>query len=137
LLAVAADGGQDWARVNAAYVPWIAAVSTLLDSYVDELRDRHAGAHSYVAYYDSREAALRRLCELIERSAREASGLPAGHRHAVIAASMVAMYLSHERLRAPSLRASRDRLALSGGSLTRLLVPVLRMWRMAYAMRVA
>jgi tetraprenyl-beta-curcumene synthase len=137
LLAVAAGGGQDWERIDAAYVPWIAAVSTLLDSFVDELRDRRTGAHSYVAYYASREAAQRRLCELIGRSAREASGLPTGHRHAVIAASMVAMYLSHDCLRSPSLRPSRDRLALSGGSLTRLLVPVLRVWRTVYAMRAA
>jgi tetraprenyl-beta-curcumene synthase len=137
LLAAAAAGGSEWAKVNDAYVPWIAAVSTLLDSYVDEVRDQIEGAHSYVAYYASHEAAVCRMSELIGRSTREASGLPGGHRHAVIAACMVAMYLSHERLRAPSLRASRDHLALAGGSLTRLLVPVLRLWRVAYALHAA
>jgi tetraprenyl-beta-curcumene synthase len=137
LLAVAATGDHDWVRVDAAYVPWIAAVSTLLDSYVDEARDITGGDHSYVAYYADPEVTVRRLSELIGRSAREASSLPGGHRHAVIAACMIAMYLSHERLRAPSLRASRDRLALAGGSLTRLLVPVLRLWRVAYALRSA
>jgi len=137
LLAVAATGDSEWMKVNDAYVPWIAAVSTLLDSYVDEVRDRIEGAHSYVAYYASHEAAVGRLSELIGRSTREASGLPGGHRHAVIAACMVAMYLSHERLRTPALRTSRDHLALAGGSLTRVLVPVLRLWRAAYAMSAA
>ncbi len=137
LLAAAACGGQDLARVHAAYVPWIAAVSTLLDSYVDEAHDAAGGEHSYVAYYPDRDVALRRMSELIGRSLHEASSLPAGHRHAVIASSMIAMYLSHERLRSPALRASRDRLALAGGSLTRVLVPVLRLWRLAYSVRAA
>ncbi len=137
LLASAACGGEDLARVHAAYVPWIAAVSTLLDSYVDQARDVADGEHSYVAYYPDADVALRRLSELIGRSLREASSLPAGHRHAVIAACMIAMYLSHERLRAPALRANRDRLALAGGSLTRVLVPVLRLWRLAYSVRAA
>lgn len=137
LLAVAATPSNDMVRVYDAYVPWIAAVSTLLDSYVDELRDEAASAHSYIAYYASREVAVARMSELIRRSVHEASSLPAGHRHAVIAACMVAMYLSHERLRAPALRDSRDRLALAGGSLTRVLVPVLRVWRALYASRTA
>lgn len=137
LLAAAAADGDDPLRVYDAYVPWIAAVSTLLDSYVDELRDEAADAHSYMAYYASREVAVGRLSELIRRSVHEASSLPGGHRHAVIAACMVAMYLSHERLRAPALRVNRDRLALAGGSLTRALVPVLRMWRVLYASRTA
>jgi len=137
LLAAAAEDGSDLASVNAAYVPWITAVSTLLDSYVDQVRDEAGGAHSYVAYYASLEVAVRRLSELIRRSVHEARGLPAGHRHAVIAACMIAMYLSHEGLRAPALQASRDRLALAGGSLTRLLLPALRAWRRVHALGAA
>ncbi len=137
LLAEASCGGEGWADVHAAYVPWICAVSTMLDSYVDQAGDVACNQHSYIAYYPSCEVAIARLSELIRRSACEAGNLPAGDRHAVIAACMVAMYLSHERLRSPALRASRDRLALAGGSLTRLLVPVLRVWRLAYALREA
>jgi tetraprenyl-beta-curcumene synthase len=135
LLAVAACDRHDWERVNAAYVPWICAVSTLLDSYVDEARDMLAGEHSYIAHYPSREIAVWRLSELIRRSAREARDLPGGHRHAVIAACMVAMYLSNERLREPAMRANTERLAAAGGSLTRVLLPVLRVWRAVYAQR--
>ncbi len=135
LLALAACHRHDWARVNAAYVPWICAVSTLLDSYVDEVADVAGGEHSYIAYYPSREIAVRRLSELIGRAAHEARELPGGHRHAVIAACMVAMYLSNDRVREPAMRASTDRLAEAGGSLTQLLLPILRLWRAAYAQR--
>jgi len=135
LLAAAASHRHDWARVNAAYVPWICAVSTMLDSYVDEARDIAGSEHSYIAYYPSPEIAVRRLSELIRRAAHEARSLPGGHRHAVIAACMVAMYLSNDRVRGPAMRASTDRLAEAGGSLTRLLLPILRLWRAAYAQR--
>jgi tetraprenyl-beta-curcumene synthase len=137
LLAAAAGEGRDWVGIDQAYVPWLCAVSTLLDSYVDELEDVASGEHSYVAYYESREIAVQRLSELIGRSAIEVRGLPEGHRHAVIAACMVAMYTSNERLRHPSMRAGTDRLVDAGGSLTRMLLPVLRLWRIAYAARSA
>jgi tetraprenyl-beta-curcumene synthase len=137
LLATAASQRDDWTRVNAAYVPWICAVSTLLDSYVDEVADVAVGEHSYIAYYASREIAVRRLSELIRRSATEARSLPGGHRHAVIAACMVAMYLSNDRLRGPGMRASTERLAAAGGSLTKVLLPILRLWRTVYAQRFA
>ncbi len=136
LLALAASERQDWARVNAAYVPWTCAVSTMLDSYVDEANDVATSQHSYIAYYPTREAAVGRLTELIRRSAHEARSLPEGHTHAVITACMVAMYLSHDRLREPRMRASTERLIDAGGSLTRLLLPVLRVWRSANAQRV-
>jgi tetraprenyl-beta-curcumene synthase len=137
LLATAARGRQAWEGVDEAYVPWICAVSTLLDSYVDEPWDVARGEHSYIGYYESPEDAQRRLSELIHRAAGEARGLPGGHRHAVITACMVAMYMSNERLREPAMRASTDRLIAAGGSLTRVLVPVLRAWRVTYAVRSA
>jgi hypothetical protein len=35
------------------------------------------------------------------------------------------------------MRASTDRLAAAGGSLTKVLLPILRLWRAAYAQRFA
>jgi tetraprenyl-beta-curcumene synthase len=138
LLALAAcPHRQNWARVNAAYVPWLCAVSTLLDSYADAAADAPRGAHSYLDYYADREAAVMRLSELIRRSAREASGLPDGDRHSVILACMLAMYLSNDRVRTPAMRSSTARLVAAGGSLTRVLLPVLRLWRITYRQRSA
>ncbi|HXN39179.1 MAG TPA: DUF2600 family protein [Solirubrobacteraceae bacterium] len=136
LLALAAcPPHRDYAQVVGAYDPWICAVSTLLDSYIDQLGDAAEGQHSYVSYYPSGEAAVSRVCELIERSAREARRLQDGQRHAVILACMVAMYLSSDRARAPAVRESSRRIAAAGGSLTRLLVPILRIWRFRYGQR--
>jgi tetraprenyl-beta-curcumene synthase len=138
LLALAAcpSGGDDM-EVDAAYMPWICAASTMLDSYVDEVRDIADGEHSYVAHYPSPEVATGRMCELIRRSANEARRLRDGHRHAVIVACMVAMYLSNDTVRDPAMQARNESLARAGGSLTRLLLPILRLWRLAYAQRSA
>jgi tetraprenyl-beta-curcumene synthase len=138
LLAWAAGlSGEDLAAVDAAYAPWICAASTMLDSYVDQARDAAVGDHSYVAHYPSVEAGARRMRELVGRSAGEARSLPKGHRHAVIVACMVAMYMSGNSARTPTLNDTTDSLINAGGSLTKLLVPVLRCWRTVYALRSA
>lgn len=123
---------DDYAQVNDAYDPWICAVSTMLDSYVDQASDAAKGQHSYVCYYPSSETAVARMCDLIERSAQEAGRLRDGQRHIVILACMVAMYLSSDSARAPAMREASGRIAAAGGSLTRMLVPILRLWRVAY-----
>lgn len=128
---------EDMAAVDAAYVPWICAASTMLDSYVDQHRDAAAGDHSYVAHYPSMDVCARRLRELVRRSAAEARSLPNGRRHAVIVACMVAMYMSGDGALAPALRETTKSVIQASGSLTRLLVPVLRCWRTAYALRSA
>jgi len=137
LLAVAACGDRpDCAGVgdvHAAYVPWICALSTMLDSYVDLPADDAVGAHSYLSHYPSPAIAARRLRELIERAGLEARRL--GHRHAVIAACMVAMYLTNDSVRTPAMHSTTRDLARAGGPLTGLLLPILRMWRIAYAQR--
>jgi tetraprenyl-beta-curcumene synthase len=138
LLALAAcPPDTDGAEENAAYVPWICATSTMLDSYVDQVRDTVNGEHSYIAHYPSADVAAQRMHDLIRRSAYEARRLRNGHRHAVIAACMIAMYLSSDNARAPAMRATTARFARAGGSLTRLVVPVLRLWRIACAQRTA
>ena len=123
------------ARVHSAYFPWISAATTMLDSYVDQAEDERNGDHSYVAHYPTAEVAARRTAALLERSMREASSLPDGERHVLIVACMAAMYLSKDSARAPALRDSTRDLLAHGGSLSRLLLPILRMWRIAYAQR--
>jgi tetraprenyl-beta-curcumene synthase len=122
-------------RTCAAYFPWISAAATMLDSYVDQTEDAASGDHRYVAHYESSTLARQRVGELVTRSALEARRLRNGHRHAVIAACMVAMYLSKDSARTPDMRASTASIARAGGSLTRLLLPILRLWRIALAQR--
>ncbi len=120
-------------RICAAYFPWISAAATMLDSYVDQVEDERHGDHRYVAHYESAARAGERLSALVARSAAEARRLRDGRRHGVIAACMIAMYLSKDSARTPEMRAGTARLVHAGGSLTRLLLPILRTWRIAFA----
>ncbi|HXA55199.1 MAG TPA: DUF2600 family protein [Solirubrobacteraceae bacterium] len=138
LLALATAERLEESRVRAtcaAYLPWISLVGTMLDSYADQAQDRAAAEHSYIAHYSCAEEAVERLSELVAEAARRARALPDGARHVVIVACMVAMYLSKDSSRAPRLRASTRHLAGAGGSLPRLLLPVLRLWRVLYHQR--
>jgi tetraprenyl-beta-curcumene synthase len=140
MLALAADRdrrGRDVAAVYATYFPWFSVTTTMLDSYVDRAEDVAGGAHSYIAHYPSEEIAVRRVCELVRCATHKARALPAGHRHAVIVACMVAMYLSKDSARAPHMRARTASLVRAGGPLARALVPVLRLWRIIYGQQTA
>jgi tetraprenyl-beta-curcumene synthase len=140
LLALAAEQGRDqrcFAEIYAAYLPWISLTGTMLDSYVDQAEDAAAGDHSYIAHYPDADAAVRRVGELVRCATVRACALPNGARHAVIVACMIAMYLSKDSARTPQMRAGTRRLAHAGGSLARLLLPVLRLWRIVCAQRSA
>ncbi len=139
ILALASEPRCEWGEVEgayAAYFPWISALGTMLDSYVDRAEDVAEGNHSYIDHYPAADG-LRRVGELVGRSAREARGLRNGYRHAVIVACMVAMYLSKDSARAPAMRVGTRGLAREAGSLPVLLLPLLRMWRIAYEQRSA
>jgi tetraprenyl-beta-curcumene synthase len=140
LFALAAEprcADRDIARVCAAYFPWTSLAVAMLDSYVDQLDDVVRGNHSYISHYKDGELAIRRLREIIDQTLRGANGLRNGHRHAVIAGCMVAMYLSRDGADTPATRAKTRALANAGGSLTRLLLPLLRIWRAGYLRRPA
>ncbi len=138
LLALAAEPRCreiEMTAVHAAYFPWISAATTMLDSYVDQAEDAQAANHSYIAHYPDQATAIERVGELIRCSALRARALPRGTRHTVIVACMVAMYLSKDSARIPEMRADTRSLVRAGGSLARLLAPVLRLWRIAYGQR--
>ena len=138
LLALAAEPGccaEEIERTYATYLPWTAVAATMLDSYVDQLEDSESGDHIYVSHYPSREAATARIGWLIRRCLTDASRLGGGERHILIAASMTALYLSKDSARELALRDDTRALTASGGSLTRVLLPILRLWRTAYAVR--
>jgi tetraprenyl-beta-curcumene synthase len=140
LLALAAEAVGSDSEINAvleAYFPWISATSTMLDSYVDQVEDARVGGHSYVAHYPSRAVAAQRVGELVQRSVSGARCLNRGHRHAVIATCMVTMYLSKDSARTPAMHTTTRNLVRCGGSLAVLMLPVLRLWRILYALRSA
>jgi tetraprenyl-beta-curcumene synthase len=140
LLALAAEPRcepHDVRAACAAYLPWASLATTMLDSYTDLHEDAQTGAHSYISHYSDHEEAIRRLHEVVERAMRAAGALRAGRRHTVIVGCIVAMYLSKDSTRMADTRAVTDSLVHSGGSLVRVLLPLLRAWRIAYGQRAA
>ena len=134
LLALAAEPGrqpQEAVQTYAAYF-WVCLAATVLDSYVDEAEDTANGDHSYFAHYPSKEHGVRRAHEIVRRATYEARSLREGHRHTVIVACMVALYLSKDSALTPELAPTSHVLLRSGGPLAALLGPVLRTWRIAY-----
>jgi tetraprenyl-beta-curcumene synthase len=135
MLALAAEprrGAGEARQTYSTYLQWIAPAGAMLDSYGDIDEDLASGDHSYIAHYPSRKLAVERVSELVRRSRSEARVLPDGARHSVIAACMIAFYLSKDSTRTPALRASTRELRRAGGPLVDLLLPVLRLWRTAY-----
>jgi tetraprenyl-beta-curcumene synthase len=138
LLALSAQAGGtelELARAQRAYFPWISAATTMLDSYVDQVEDEVNGDHSYVAHYRTPEYAVLRIRQLVRRCFEETGTLLDAERHTLIAACMVAMYLSKDSAHTGAMRDTTMGLVNAGGSLTRLLLPILRLWRIAYSQR--
>jgi tetraprenyl-beta-curcumene synthase len=123
-------------EIASAYI-WISLTAAMLDSYVDRDDDIAGGGYSYIGYYATERLAIERLQGLVRRATSEARALRDGRRHAVITACMVAMYLSKDSALAPQTRAATLSLVRAGGPLARLLLPLLRVWRIAYGLRSA
>jgi tetraprenyl-beta-curcumene synthase len=121
-------------RTSLAYSPWASAVACMLDSYADYEEDMASGDHSYIAHYATQSDAVDQVCRLVRRSLLELDTLPNREKHRLIVASMVAMYLTKDSARTAGMRHSTSRIASAGGSLTRALLPILRLWRLAYTL---
>lgn len=138
LMAVAAEpkpASGHAVEVYLAYFPWLALTATLLDSYGDLVEDEIKKENSYIAYYGSLEQAVSRIDEVLRRATVEIYLLENGSRHGVILGAMVAMYLSKDSVVAGDMRPLSRRLLQSAGPLAVLLAPVLRAWRIIYALR--
>lgn len=139
LLALAAESSCDQHKliaVSSVYFPWISLVIAMLDSYVDQLEDSVSGSHSYISHYHSERLALKRLVEIIGEAISRVASLPNGRRHKVIAASIIAMYLSKSSASASRFRVQTRMLARASGPLTILLLPAAYIWRTARLPRI-
>jgi tetraprenyl-beta-curcumene synthase len=137
LLTLASEPGRqphEGVEMYAAYF-WVCLAATVLDSYVDEMEDNANGDHSYFGHYPTKAQGVRRAHEIVRRATREAQMLRNGHRHTVIVACMVALYLSKDSALTPDMLTTSQMLLRSGGPLAALLGPVLRTWRVAYSLR--
>jgi tetraprenyl-beta-curcumene synthase len=138
LLALAADEASTDDDLRAAldvYNPWVGALSLALDSYIDQADDAETGDWSAIAYHPNSQVAQQRIATLIDRALREAATLRHGQRHVVIIAAMIAMYLTSDSATSGPIAASTRRLRQTGGTLTAMLIPLLRCWRILYRQR--
>lgn len=134
LFALAAEARCSSDRIKdtyRAYFPWTGALATMLDGFVDQFDDARNGEHCYVAYYQSPDDATTQISRLVRRCLSETHLLENSESHTLVAASMVAMYLSRDSARASSLSTASQQIAKAGGALTCALLPVLRLWRVA------
>jgi tetraprenyl-beta-curcumene synthase len=133
LLALAADSSttsDDAAAADATYSFTVCAASTLLDSLVDQHDDDTTGNHSYIRHYPDLETAARRITTIVAASCKEARALDRGHRHALIAGGIVAMYLSKDDAYRSDLRPVARRILREAGTLPRVQLPIMRTMRL-------
>lgn len=117
-IAAAADprlepGERD--AINDIYNPWAGAVLALVDSLVDQARDERDDTHSLAARYGSPNAAAARVAGFASRALAHADRTAKGDRHALIVATMIALFATDPEARAPYARdAIQSALAAAG-----------------------
>ncbi|MGH2832539.1 MAG: DUF2600 family protein [Solirubrobacteraceae bacterium] len=107
LLAAAGSPGVSEDHISAlhdAYVPWVASLSTLLDSLLDHEQDLTEGRHSLVAYYRSPEETAERLQLIAAEALRRTQALADGAHHSMILAAMAGFFYSVNESTSPMVR---------------------------------
>jgi tetraprenyl-beta-curcumene synthase len=120
LIAAAADPSTGTERVTAierAYFPWIGALSTLLDSVVDQRDDRAEDQRSLIDYYSSPQMAADRLALMALEARRAVLPLADAPNHTLILAAMAAFFHSTPQALAPEV-----------GLATRAVLDVMQDW---------
>jgi tetraprenyl-beta-curcumene synthase len=84
------------ATIEHTYHPWVGALHTLLDSLVDWHEDELADQPSLLDHYSS---LTERMQMLVRCSRKRHAILPYSHRHAVLLAGMVGVYLAASQAR--------------------------------------
>jgi tetraprenyl-beta-curcumene synthase len=95
LIAAAARPGTqatDAAAVECVYFPWIASLSSLLDSLIDRHEDAADGQRSLIDYYNSTAEVATRLQTLAAQAVDGAKALSDGSQHTMILAAMASFY---------------------------------------------
>jgi tetraprenyl-beta-curcumene synthase len=129
LIAAAADPTteleQAWA-IERAYFPWVGALSTLLDSVVDQHADRRDGQRCLIDYYGSPQVAAERLRLMAAEAQAAVLQLPDAANHMMILAAMAAFFHSRPQALASDVGlATRAVLDTMGG----LTIPALFFFR--------
>jgi tetraprenyl-beta-curcumene synthase len=104
LIAAAAQPGTEArhaAAVECAYFPWIASLSSLLDSLIDRGEDVADGQRSLIDYYSSPAETASRLQTLATRAVGSTKTLSDARQHSMILAAMASFYHATPQAAAP------------------------------------
>ena len=113
LIAAAARPGtktRDAAAVEGAYYPWIASLSSLLDSLIDRGEDVADGQRSLIDYYSSPAETATRLQALASQAVCCTKALSDGKDHTLILAAMASFYHVSPRASATDTRLVTQRI---------------------------
>jgi hypothetical protein len=91
------------ATIERAYFPWIGALSTLLDSVVDQHADRAENQQSLVDHYRSPQIAAERMRMITLKAVDAISELPDAEHHRLILAAMAAFFHSTPQASKPEV----------------------------------
>jgi tetraprenyl-beta-curcumene synthase len=107
LIAAAADPALEpdgAAAIESAYFPWIASLSTLLDSLLDRRDDNADGLRNPIDRYSSSEETAGRLRTIAAEALRRTRALADGPRHTMILAAMASFFHCSLGADAPDVR---------------------------------
>jgi tetraprenyl-beta-curcumene synthase len=104
LIAAAGDPsttpGHAWA-IEQAYYPWVAALSTLLDSVVDQQQDRAEHQPSLLDHYRSSQQVAERISLMAAEAMVAVRPLAGGDKHRMLLAAMAAFFHSRPEAAQP------------------------------------
>jgi hypothetical protein len=92
------------AALERAYFPWIASLSSLLDSLIDRHEDVAEGQRSLIDYYGSSAEVASRLQGLATQAVDHTRSLSDGSQHMMILAAMASFYRATPQASAPDIR---------------------------------
>lgn len=105
------------------------ALTTMLDSLIDDERDLELGAHRYTAYYADAEHAAARISAIAQRAVLAAQRLPSPAHHTITIAGIAAFYLSATDSSAESIGLVARRVTDQLRPTITPVLAVLRLWR--------
>lgn len=102
-------------KVARAYFPWIGGLHILLDYFIDQEEDHHAGDLNFVSYYAKCEEYRKRLHFFLQKALAEAGSLPRPSFHLTVIKGLLALYLSDTKVQRQGLQdVARELLQTAG-----------------------
>ena len=95
---------KDATEVEQAYFPWIASLSSLLDSLIDRREDVAEGQRSLIDHYGCTAEVASRLQGLATQAMDHTKALSDGTQHTMILAAMASFYRATPQASAPDIR---------------------------------